>query len=215
MFRTLNTDNTDAEYIIVGARSQNSNLDCASIVLANYDDDTKQTYRLGEIAIRDHYGNSTQNGFGNMIFKTNGTGGLTSVEDRMIIMNNGNIGIGTNNPQAKLHVNGDMLANITSMQTIPQTKITSTDFETIYSWITPSTVSKVSVYTSISDSGSYDMRIIDTSNNILGALTASNTILTIYDIPLSNTAPIISLQIKKNSGNYVSLNALNLLHSTI
>ena len=59
MLRTLNKDNTDSEYHIVGAKSRASNADVASLVLCNYDDDSKTNYRLGEICVRDNYGNTT------------------------------------------------------------------------------------------------------------------------------------------------------------
>jgi hypothetical protein len=109
MLRTLNKDTTDSEYQIFGAQSKSSNSDCASLVLGNYDDDTKLSYRLGEICVRDHYGNAASNGFGNLYFRTNGegnTGALTN--DRMCIMHNGNIGFGTVTPATKCDVAGTL-----------------------------------------------------------------------------------------------------------
>ena len=43
---------------------------------------------------------------GGLLFKTTASGG-NSMSDRMVITRDGNIGVGTNNPFAKLHVNGD------------------------------------------------------------------------------------------------------------
>ena len=86
MIRTLQKNNAKAEYTIVGARAQSSNEDIAVIVLANYDDDTKLTYKMAEIAIRDQYGTSNENGIGNMMFRTGQT-------DRLTILHNGYIGI--------------------------------------------------------------------------------------------------------------------------
>jgi len=109
MFRTIATDNTDNEVVIQGARSKNSNADVASLVFRNYDDDTKMTYRMAEIAVRDAYANAQSNGFGNLIFYTNGDGTTSNaISERMIIDYQGNVGIATLVPNYKLHVNGDI-----------------------------------------------------------------------------------------------------------
>ncbi len=109
MFRTLNKDNTDNEIVVQGARSRSSNQDIASIVFNNYDNDTSNVYRMAEIAVKDSFGNADSNGFGNLVFRTNGLGTTsTDISERMIIDYRGFIGIGTR-PLSMLHVAGDVL----------------------------------------------------------------------------------------------------------
>jgi hypothetical protein len=119
LFKTTNKDNTDTECRIIGARSKDSNADVASLVLENYDDDSKLTYRLAEVAARDHFGNAEKNGFGDLIFKTNSTGGnnKNAPTEKMCVSYNGNVGINTLQPMTKLDVNGDAsLSNVICTQ---------------------------------------------------------------------------------------------------
>lgn len=107
-FKTLLTDNFDTEVRIQGARSQNSNEDIASVVFLNFDNDNSNCYRMAEIAMRDNYGAPFQNGYGNLVFKTNGDGSNTSnLSDRMVILMNGNIGINIGQPSEKFNVDGN------------------------------------------------------------------------------------------------------------
>lgn len=218
MLRTTKKDNTSCEYQIVGARSQASNADIASIFLCNYDDDSKLTYRLGEICVRDHYGNGTSNGFGNMYFRTNSNATTSSnIQTQMCILHNGNVGIRTVNPECDLHVYGTIKANAidyetyTSKEPFLQTILTPKKIDTIEtynrvcSWIFDATISQTRVPTAmlihshleptiqseISHSNfKYDIRIYDSSHrNILGEMTFSNNIPCTQLIPLSNFTP--------------------------
>lgn len=111
MFKTLKKDDTEVEISIIGARAQNSNFAAASINFGNYDHDTQLTYRLGEISLVDHFGDSEHNGYGDMVFKTNTTGAITTeLPSHMIINYQGNVGIGTSMPSERLHVNGNIKA---------------------------------------------------------------------------------------------------------
>jgi len=110
MLRTLNKDNTDSEYQIFGAQSKNSNADCASLVLGNFDQDDNTNYRMAELAVRDNYGSSNLNGYGNLHIRTMGGDGILT---RMLVNHGGNVGIGTMNPIVKLDVSGGI-----NMQTI-------------------------------------------------------------------------------------------------
>lgn len=79
------------------------------LVFGNYDDDSKLSYRLGEICVRDHYGDSSNDGFGNMYFRTNGTGTTGTLSNSpMCIMHNGRIGMGTVNPSTTCDVMGTL-----------------------------------------------------------------------------------------------------------
>jgi hypothetical protein len=225
MFKVLNKDNAEAEYKIIGARSQNSNEDIASIVFGNYDDDTKITYRLGEIAVRDHYGNSDMNGYGNMIFRTNGTGN-SNVQDRITIMHNGYIGIGTHNPQAHLHVNGNIVAsNILyhhepTIHTIsPVTLSNSTVYIKAFAWIYPTNTRKISEirFRSVVYDSS-DIRVIDMTNNVtLGSMNlASNVNPVISSIYMSNTWNTwnsTGLELEMQARGHMTIDAITFLYN--
>jgi len=104
MFRVLSPDFKDNTVFIQGARSKDADDNIASLVFQNYDDDTKLTYNMASIAMRDSFGTSNDNGFGDLLF-------LTSSNERMRVKYNGNIGIGTSNPICSLDVNGMIRAS--------------------------------------------------------------------------------------------------------
>lgn len=110
MFKSLKKDNSTFDYQIYGSMSKASNVDISSISLGNYDDDTKLTYKLAQLAVRDNFGDSNNNGLGNLYIRTNRTGGLntSNLTNAICCMYNGFVGINNDNPQYNLHVDGDI-----------------------------------------------------------------------------------------------------------
>lgn len=225
MYRTLNKDNTKTEYFIVGARSQNSNLDIASLVLANYDDDTHINYKLAEIAAKDNYGNSNLNGFGNLVFKTNYAGESNTVETKMTILYNGNVGIGIDHPEDKLVVDGNIIGsniiykNEPIMMTVNAVKIENATYTKAYSWIYRGDIPytrelkgiDIRSYTDLI--GLYDLRLYDVDNNIeCGRLFGlSNTVAQIKTMAMSNLLPNSMLQLElQGRGSNVNIDAITL-----
>jgi hypothetical protein len=143
MLKTLAKDFTDVEYVITGAQSKSPNSDAASLVLCNYDDDSKLVYRLGEICVRDHYGSTCNNGYGNMYFRTNGQGTTSNVIDtRMTILHNGYIGINTTTPSCHLDVNGSLKCN--SLEVVNRAPISHV------AYIKTNSISTSNMFTSVS-----------------------------------------------------------------
>jgi len=103
MFRNLRRDNATYELTVQGSVSKNSNVDVASIVFQNYDDDSKMTYNLASIGARDHYGDSMHDGYGDIVFSTSSG---DSRHERVRIQHDGNVGIGTASPGCMLDVVG-------------------------------------------------------------------------------------------------------------
>lgn len=90
------------------------------------------TYKLGYVDFRNEnnvtvsniYSNINQDGSSDLIFTTTLSGDRTTrrTEERLRIINNGNIGVGTATPGAKLHVNGNIIcSSITTSQPINAT----------------------------------------------------------------------------------------------
>lgn len=107
MFKVRNLDNTSNLVLIQGAYSSNSNADIAQLILQNYDNDTAKFYNMGSITVRDHFGDSNNNGLGDLLFKTSEEG--SNLYERMRITYDGKIGIGTSTPTRDFVVNGDAL----------------------------------------------------------------------------------------------------------
>ena len=220
-FKTVNKDNTEVEIIIAGARAQSSNYDISSAAFANYDNDTSNTYRLAEIAVRDAFGNTSSNGFGNLFFRTNGTGVLGSnITDRMVIMWNGNIGVSNMNPQYNLDIEGvmrvssnillgsntihkvinDKVATLSGGNAAPMLLQTTSSliikepsaFRTISSYIMKHTPSNV-IISSRTIESEYVVRAYNVDmRQVLGSNTFSNTSLEVQNVPLSNMGSTVN-----------------------
>lgn len=220
-FKTLNKDNTEVEIVIAGARAQSSNYDISSATFANYDNDTSNTYRLAEIAVKDAFGNASSNGFGNLFFRTNGTGVLGSnISDRMVILWNGNIGISNMNPQYKLDVEGvmrvssnilvgsntidqvidDKVATLSGGNAAPMLLQTTSSliikepsaFRTISSYIMKHTPSNV-IISAKSVESEYNVRAYNVNmRQVLGAKTFSNVSMEVQNVPLSNMGSTVN-----------------------
>jgi hypothetical protein len=105
MFKVRTLDNTSNLVLIQGAYSANSNVDIAQLILQNYDNDTAKFYNMGSITVRDHFGDSNNNGLGDLLFKTSEEG--SNLYERMRITYDGKIGVGTANPDRDFVVQGD------------------------------------------------------------------------------------------------------------
>ena len=215
MLRSMNKDNTDTEYQIIGAQARSSNSDSASLVFCNYDDDTKLTYRLGEICVRDNYGNAESNGYGNMYFRTNGISTTSNnIQTQMCILHNGNVGIGTVNPNEKLTVNGILKAKIldydiiTNKEPFVQCELTLKRVDVIDTYHkvgsffidTRSSHTRIPKYLLIdsylepsntseinNEDFNYKVRIYDSTNvKTIGEQTLSNNVPVVNNVSLSN-----------------------------
>ena len=117
MFKVLNSTNKENIIKIQGSKQVDS-APFASLQFQNYDEDTLKTYNMAAISCYDHFGNVESNGFGDIVFRTNGTG-TSNLEERMRIMYNGDIIVGSSNSSnqgVKLFVGGniEVASNITA-----------------------------------------------------------------------------------------------------
>jgi len=69
------------------------------------------TYQGNFAAIKGAIHDGSANTVGHLSFYTRNAVTDATLTNRMVIQNNGNVGIGTTNPQAKLHVEGTLLGN--------------------------------------------------------------------------------------------------------
>lgn len=106
LFKVTNKDNKGNSVFIQGSYSRSTSNDISSITFQNYDDDTKATYNIARISSRDSYGNCNLNGYGEMLFMTNGDG--SNLSERMRIKSSGYICMGIDAPlnNSLLSING-------------------------------------------------------------------------------------------------------------
>lgn len=110
MFRCLNTSNKENIITIQGAKAADSLNPFASIVFQNYDVDTHTTYNMASISCFDHFGDNSNNGSGDIIFKSAYTDG-SNMQEQMRIQYNGNVIVGANaSRDHKLSVDGSIYA---------------------------------------------------------------------------------------------------------
>jgi len=101
MFRTFLQSNQENAIFIQGARNNDSNLPIASVVLQNFDLDSRKVYNMGAVSVVDHFGNEL-NGFGDVIIRT--TQDSSNLTERMRVMYNGDVMVGTTYSNAHLNV---------------------------------------------------------------------------------------------------------------
>lgn len=110
MFKCLNNSNKENVITIQGARATDASNPFASILFQNFDKDTELTYNMVCISCLDHFGDTSNNGSGDLIFKTAYTGG-SNLQEQMRVMFNGNVLIGSNiSRDMKLNVGGSIQA---------------------------------------------------------------------------------------------------------
>ena len=107
MFRTFLQSNQENAIFIQGARNNDSNLPIASVVLQNFDVDSRKIYNMGAVSVVDHFGNEI-NGFGDVIIRT--TADSSNLTERMRVMYNGDVMIGGTYSNAHLNVARDIYA---------------------------------------------------------------------------------------------------------
>lgn len=215
MFRTINKDGTDNAVFIQGAQSKSPGSNIASIVFQNYDDDSKITYNMGSIAIRDHFGNNNQDGYGDLIFLTrNSATDPKALTEQIRLTYNGNVGLGTSTPQAKLHVDGSLYVagsivapclTITNRPIQKTTPLYNSAFT--YTSVTPDIFTTIKAFprqdtqvvdalqcTAYVTSGTYAIRLFNVSQNtVLGTsptLSNTNTPQSIVIHILSDNSPL-------------------------
>lgn len=103
-FTTIAKDLRSTIVYIQGAQRADSNNAVSGVIFQNYDDDTKMMYNMAEISAVDHYGNSAQNGWGDLRLAT--SAGNNSNVERMRILYDGRVGVGTPSPSELIECNG-------------------------------------------------------------------------------------------------------------
>lgn len=198
MFKSLTKDNSTFDYQIYGAMSRSSNKDIAGISLGNYDNDSKLTYKMAQIAVRDNYGDSSNNGMGNLYIRTNATGGTntSNLTDHVCILYNGNVGINTVLPEYALHVVGDIYctrliaeegtisasnaSNVSNigilLADINEKYVNVSDYTTCSKSVIQGVgLSNASFISNLVGGSNYGVRVFDfTNNSTLGQITLSN-----------------------------------------
>jgi predicted acyltransferase (DUF342 family) len=106
LFKVTNKDNKGNSVFIQGSYSRSTTNDVSSVTFQNYDDDSKSTYDIARISSRDAYGNCNLNGYGELLFMTNGNG--SNLTERMRIKSGGYICMGMDTPlnNSLLSING-------------------------------------------------------------------------------------------------------------
>lgn len=93
MFRTFLQSNQENSIFIQGARNDDSVHPIASVVLQNYDLDTRKTYNMGALSVVDHFGDADSNGYGDLILRT--TSDSSNLVERMRVQYDGRVFVGT------------------------------------------------------------------------------------------------------------------------
>jgi hypothetical protein len=106
MFRVSQSNNRENSILIQGAYATDKTKDIAGVVLQNFDNDTRTSYNMAKIAVRDAFGDTACNGMGDLIFKTNPDGGVELLE-RFRVTYDGRVGVGLSNPSYLFDVAGD------------------------------------------------------------------------------------------------------------
>jgi len=122
MFKILNNTNKENVIKIQGAK-QTIDSPFATLLFQNYDLDSRKTYDMAGISCYDHFADSNNNGLGDLVFRTNGTG-TSNIEERMRLMHNGDVIIGSNASSSNtrvymggvLEVGSSIVANELSLQ---------------------------------------------------------------------------------------------------
>ena len=116
----VNTTHGDKTNVIVirGTVSHDTSLDIASLLFQNYDVDDGVYHNMAEISTVDHFGDTTHNGFGDFLIRTNPGTAPTSLVERMRVTCDGYVGIGTSAPTNALTVQGDISSSIWNPSTV-------------------------------------------------------------------------------------------------
>jgi microcystin-dependent protein len=96
MFRSRAKDNSEYVVSIQGSRARSTFSNIASVLFQNFDDDSSKRYDMAKITVRDHYGNSNLDGFGDIVFETR-PDDSSNLYHRMSILNNGTLVLGDSN----------------------------------------------------------------------------------------------------------------------
>jgi hypothetical protein len=110
MFKVFNNSNIENAIYIQGARHSNTS-PIGSVVFQNYDFDTNQTYTMAAMSLKDHFGNASSNGYGDLVFKSKTPSSQAMVEN-VKIQYDGKVIIGDPSSTAcKLNVAGSIHAD--------------------------------------------------------------------------------------------------------
>lgn len=207
------------------------NLTTMSNVTLGYSTSSNTINVNGRTTFNTHHSNYS------VIINQTGTGNLLSIQknsvQKIVVLSNGNLGIGTSNPSSTLEVNGDLkltgniyqnnslLQSSPVVLSFPRIKETSKSYKSLISWINNSkSIDNLYVKSFItakktdnvsSSNFKYNLRIYDSTNNIIlhtsshSNQTPSNLFLTLSNVT-SNA--IISMELHSQVGvigNYVCI----------
>lgn len=221
MFKVRNVNGASNSIYIQGSYSDDKSKDIAGITLANYDADTSNYYNMAAIAMRDHYGDAVNNGFGDMLFRTNTNG--SNLTEKVRILFDGKVGIGMSNPNYLLDVNGDvnMKGNllINSLPIISGSNIYVTGNLGVQT-SNPVTPTDIATNTTIrSNISVYGTSTFCNATNLYGPLSASNT-STFYGPLIANNeslfnGPLIASNSITFAGPFVASNSVTIYGTLI
>jgi len=119
LFKVSTASDKENAMTIQGTCSHDTNKDIAGIILQNYDNDDHYYHNMAMLSMRDHYGDTTHNGYGDLLFKTNpGNGDPNQLVEQMRITYAGNVGIQTADPVNTLDVVGTIGSSILNPGTV-------------------------------------------------------------------------------------------------